>query len=137
LLRRPLDRVRQVDFTAVFAPLIRQQMGQGNPQQALELLTQARDLGSEQNRRSFDTWRAEILALTNKVEQAGRIYRDLIASAPAESAPRVALDAAETLLDNGHGHEAKRLLAQALDLARATHMPWVENHARALLESCS
>ena len=136
LLRRPLERLRQVDLTAVFAPLIRQQMGQGNPQQALELLTQARDLGSELNRRSFDTWRAEILARTDQLEQAGRVYRDLIASAPDGSAAQVALDAAETLLDNGHRQEAKRFLVQALDLARAASVPWVENHARAILESC-
>jgi hypothetical protein len=110
-------------------------MSRENPDQALLLLEQARSLETASNRRTFDTWRAEILSRTDRPDKACRIYRDLIASSSTDSGPQVALDAAETLLDNGHVDQAKRFLIQAHDLARSAQVRWIETQAKALLKA--
>jgi predicted Zn-dependent protease len=103
-------------------------MNRSEPAKALDLLDHARDLGSEDNRRAFDTWRAEILSRTGRPDEAARIYYDLVASAP--SASQVALDAAETFLDNGHREQARSFLKRARDLARTARATGIEDRAK-------
>jgi tetratricopeptide (TPR) repeat protein len=127
LARRKPRELAGLDLTAVFAPLVRVATQRGNPGEALSWLDQARSLGPQTSRNTFDTWRAEILSRTGRPDEAAQIYQKLIASAP--SAPQVALDAAETLLDNGHRQHARGFLDRACDLARAARVSWVENQA--------
>jgi tetratricopeptide (TPR) repeat protein len=133
LVRRQPAVLSRLDLAAVYAPLVRQAMKRGDAGQALESLDQARTLGTDDHRRRFDTWRAEILARTGRPVEAATIYGELISSSPAP--PQVALDAAETLLDNGHTPLARRFLAQARDLARSAGVKWVENQAERLIEA--
>jgi tetratricopeptide (TPR) repeat protein len=137
LLRRTPSAFDQLDLAALYAPLIRQDLERGNSEAALELLDRARTLGSEKHRRTFDTWRAEILSRTDRAEEAASIYRELIASSCQATGPQVALDAAETLLDNEHREQAESLLHQALDLARTAQVGWIEKQATALLKAHS
>jgi len=135
LLRRKPDQLAHLDLSAVYAPLIRQSMQRENPQEALDWLEQARTLGSDSNQRTFDTWRAEILSRTGRPDLASRIYDELVSS--SASSPQVALDAAETLLDNGHLEQARDFLGRALKLARSARVPWVEDMANHHLQSLS
>ena len=132
--RKP-DQLGQLDLSAVYAPLIRQSMQREKPQEALDWLEQARTLGSDSSRRAFDTWRAEILSRTGRPDLASRIYDELVSS--SASSPQVALDAAETLLDNGHFDQARDFLGRALKLARSARVPWVEDMANHHLKSLS
>jgi predicted Zn-dependent protease len=133
LVRRRPAGLHELDLTMVYAPLVRQAMQRSNPAEALQWLDQARVLGSESTRRSFDTWRAEILSRTGQPDEAARIYHDLVASAP--SAAQVALDAAETFLDNGHHDQARSFLKRARDLARTAKVSGVEDLANRHLKS--
>ena len=133
LARRKPQELARLDLNAVFAPLIRVATQRGDPDEALSWLDQARTLGPEASRRTFDTWRAEILSRIGRPDEAAHIYQTLIASAP--SAPQVALDAAETLLDNGHHRHARNFLDRACDLARSAQVPWIEDLARRHLET--
>ena len=117
LVRRKPDQLGQLDLSAVYAPLIRQSMQREKPQEALDWLEQARSLGPASSRATFDTWRAEILSRTGRPDLASRIYDELVSS--SASSPQVALDAAETLLDNGHLDQARDFLGRALKLARS------------------
>ena len=135
LVRRKPDQLGRLDLSAVYAPLIRQSMQRGKPQEALDWLEQARSLGPASSRPTFDTWRAEILSRTGRPEEASRIYDELVSS--SASSPQVALDAAETLLDNGHFDQARDFLGRALKLARSARVPWVEDMANHHLKSLS
>ena len=130
--RRKPEAFPRLDLAAVFAPLVRVATQRGNPGEALSWLEEARSLSPETTRRTFDTWRAEILSRIGRPDEAAQIYQTLVASAPA--APQVALDAAETLLDNGHHRHARDFLDSACALARSGRMPWVERLARGHLE---
>lgn len=124
--RRPREFAR-LDPAAVFAPLVRVATQRGDTGEALAWLDQARTLATEPARRTFETWRAEILSRTGRPDEAVRVYQALLKSSPL--APQVALDAAETLLDNGHHQHARGFLDSARELAREARMPWVENLA--------
>ena len=135
LVRRKPEQLGQLDLSAVYAPLIRQSMQREKPQEALDWLEQARSLGPASSRATFDTWRAEILSRTGRPDLASRIYDELVSS--SASSPQVALDAAETLLDNGHFDQARDFLGRALKLARSARVPWVEDMANHHLKSLS
>ena len=55
-------------------------------------------------------------------------------SAPDAKGAAMALDAAETLIDNGHLDEARPLLHAARDLAQANGLPWTARRAQELLD---
>jgi tetratricopeptide (TPR) repeat protein len=136
LVHRASPLLGQLDLSAVYAPLVRQAMQRRDTSQALTWLEQARDGAGEALRRSFDTWRAEILARCRRPEAAAQIYRELVegSSSPAQTC----LDAGETLLDQGHREHARGFLTQARDLARSENLPWVDKLAgRYLAESRS
>jgi tetratricopeptide (TPR) repeat protein len=137
LVRRKPGQLAQLDLSALFAPLVRQSMQRGKPREALDWLEQARTLGSDSSRRTFDTWRAEILSRTGRPEEASRIYDELVSSSPSASSPQVALDAAETLLDNGHLDQARDFLGRARQFARNAGVRWVEDMANYHLKSLS
>src|SRR5262245_35868667 len=133
IVRRRTASPERLDLSSVYAPLVRQHMQRGQPEAALRLLAQARDRGTEEHRRTFDTCRAEILARSNRPDEAAEIYRSLVASSPTPS--HLALDAAETLLDNGHHDHAHDFLIQARDLARTSQVGWIQAQAKAHLKT--
>jgi tetratricopeptide (TPR) repeat protein len=135
LLRRKPDQLAHLDLSAVYAPLIRQSMQREKPQEALDWLEQARTLGPDSSRRTFDTWRAEIVSRTGLPEEASRLYDEILTA--SGSSPQVALDAAETLLDNGHFKQAREFLDRALKLARSARIQWVEDLASQHMKNLS
>jgi tetratricopeptide (TPR) repeat protein len=107
---RGTPRLSRLDLAALFAPLVRQALAAGQPQRALEWLDRACALAADPARRTFQVWRAEVLARTGDPEGALKTYRALLASTPAD--PDLARDAALTLLDNGYEEHARILRAE-------------------------
>ncbi|QEH37238.1 Tetratricopeptide repeat protein [Aquisphaera giovannonii] len=133
LARRGATEIERLDLPAVFAPLVRQAMQRSDPGEALSWLDQARPLANAAGRRDFDTWRAEILSRTGRGDEAARVYQDLVATGATPAL--VALDAAETFLDNGQHEQARDFLDRAIDLARAAGIRGVEDLANRHLSS--
>ena len=98
-------------------------MHRKDPARALSWLEQAGTGASETLRAAFDTWRAEILARTQRPEAAAELYRELVLRSSL-TPPQTCLDAGETLIDNGHFDQAREFLLQALNLARAGQLSW-------------
>ncbi len=128
LTKRETGLLGHIDLTTLYAPLVRHSMKGSHAGEALAYLEQARALGSATSRPTFDTWRAEIYTRTGRPDLAASIYETLVLD--SVSAPQVALDAAETFLDNGHLAEARAFLDRARELARDSHVPWVESLAQ-------
>ncbi len=135
LVRRKPDQLGKLDLSAVYAPLVRQSIQRGNNDEALDWLLQAGSLGSDSTRQTFDTWRAEIFSRTGRPDLAARIYDGLVKS--SASSPQVALDAAETLLDNRHFDHARSFLERARDLAQSAGITWIQGMASHHLKSLS
>ncbi|HMB06916.1 MAG TPA: hypothetical protein VKP69_24670 [Isosphaeraceae bacterium] len=95
-------------------------------------LDRARTLQGGREHRTFDTWAAEIQARTGQPDAAVRTYESLLDEATADAA--LALDAAETLLDNGYAAHARPLLRRAHDQARNSGGRAVADKARVLLD---
>jgi tetratricopeptide (TPR) repeat protein len=133
LARRPAPRLARSGLTALFAPLVRQAMAAARTSEALDWIDRALELDPDRGRRTFETWRAEIQARTDNPDAALETYQGLLGPDPADAA--LALDGAETLIDNGHPHHARVLLEQARAAAsRAGDGPTAE-HATNLLDA--
>lgn len=117
LLRRRPEGLRRVAADELCSCLVRLAMRDQRPEAALEWIDQARPLGEGRQRRTLDVWRAEVLARADRPDEAARVYRDLTADSPAGERARLALDAAETLLDNDHAEAARGFLREAVELA--------------------
>ncbi|MFO0908349.1 MAG: hypothetical protein U0794_08305 [Isosphaeraceae bacterium] len=120
LADREPPSLARLDLTALFAPLVREALRDGDPDQALARLDRAGVISRDpQERATFATWSAEVLARTGRFAAALEMYQNLLtelAHAPARAAS-VALDGAETLIDNGATREALDLLLEARSLA--------------------
>ena len=79
---------------------------------------------------AYTTWRAEILARAGQPDAALAVYRQLLDANPTAL---VALDAAETMLDNGHDDHARTLTRLARDLAQEADDHALADRAEALL----
>jgi hypothetical protein len=131
--RRPLPAGGEIDLAAmVVAPLVRRAMSGGDCDAALGSIDRVRPAAVASTAATLDIWRAEILARIGRADETMHLYRGLIR--PDAAGAALALDAAETLLDNGHLDQARSLLATARDLARATGRRWIEERARELLD---
>ena len=117
------------------SPLVRRAIGSGDPDAALGWIARARPRADARTAEILDLWRAEILARANRPGEALRAYRGLIGSDAKGAA--MALDAAETLIDNRHLDEARPLLHAARDLARSNGRPWTARRAQELLDGLS
>jgi hypothetical protein len=99
---------------------------------ALDRVDRARTLADASTAATLDVWRAEILARAGRPDAALHAYRGLIR--PDAAGAALALDGAETLLDNGHLDQARSLLDQALNLARSAGRRWIEQRAQEILD---
>ena len=128
------DPLRRVDLAAVFATLVRQALAEDDPDLAVEWIDRAlvvdQAVHSGGDERKFTTWRAEVLARTGQPDSALLVYRQLIEQSPNAS---IALDAAETMLDNGHNDQARTLAAVALELAQRTGDDHLADRAEGML----
>ncbi|WP_435009504.1 hypothetical protein P12x_000758 [Tundrisphaera lichenicola] len=117
--RDPVAMAR-LDVPALFATLIRHALAGDDPDLALRRVDQAQEvdraLHAGAGHRTFETWRAEILARAGRPDASALVYRNLLDRSPSDAA--LALDAAETLLDNGFDDHARELARLALEVAR-------------------
>jgi hypothetical protein len=123
------------DLIAAVSPLVRQAMSRRDCDAALHWIEQARPMGDPKTTATLEVWRAEVLARACRPDAALGVYRSLIR--PDAPGAALALDAAETLLDNGHVDQGESLLNTARDLARTTGRPWIARRAQELLDRFS
>jgi tetratricopeptide (TPR) repeat protein len=135
LLRRQPEALVSSDLglSGAVAPLVRQAMLRHDHEDALEWIERARPLAAGEAAAKLDTWKAEILARYREPEAALAVYRSLITA--DDRGAELALDAALTMLDNGHRDEAESLLQTARRLARRTGKWSILRRARHLLRS--
>ncbi len=131
LLRRSIP-IAGVSLVGAVSPLVRRAMGGGDPDVALDWIDRARPRAVGRTAEILDVWRAEILARAGRPDDAARVYRSLIG--PDANGAAMALDGAETLIDNGHLDEARPLLHAARDLAQANGLRWTARRAQDLLD---
>lgn len=126
----------RLDLRDVFAPLVRLALAEDRPEVALRRVDEAIAADAEfrggRDRGAFTTWRAELHARVGEPDHAEATYRSLVDHSAA--AASVALDGAETLLDNGHREQALRLAGLARDIALAHGDVATAREAEALLE---
>lgn len=127
LLGRKPAHLTGADLVAAVAPLVRQSMRQRSFDSALEWIERAKDAADVLTRRKLDIWRAEIEARAGRPDSASSVYRRL--ATPDAVGAELALDGAETLIDQGYLKEAEPLLILARDLARKARRPWIERRA--------
>jgi hypothetical protein len=135
LLKRRPAAVASLDLTFVVAPLVRLAMGRGDYKGALSWLKEARSMSGGETATTLEVWRAEVFARAGRPESAMIVYERLL-TPDAAGAVR-ALDAGETMLDNGYLDQAEVLLVAASDEARRLRQPWIERRARQLLDRLS
>jgi tetratricopeptide (TPR) repeat protein len=134
LIRRRPREAAALDLAAAVSSLVRRDYGSGDFDAALRWIDQARPLCDARTTAILDTWRAEILARAGRPDEALTAYRNLIrAESPADGAA-LALDGAETLLDNGHVDQARSILLTARDLARSAGRRGIERRAKEILD---
>jgi tetratricopeptide (TPR) repeat protein len=131
LVCRRTSSLGRLGLPSVLAPLVREALRCHEPERALGWLDEARDLNGGRDRSTLDTWKAEIHARAGEPAAALGIYRALIEHDPAPAAR--ALDAAETLLDNGYPDLAQPWLLLARDQARRAGDDATIERAEALL----
>ena len=128
------DPLRRVDLAAVFATLVRLALAEDDADLAVEWIDRAvvvdQAIHSGRDKRKFITWRAEILARTGQPDSALLVYRQILEEFPDAA---TALDAAETMLDNGHDDQSRTLAAVALELAREAGHDLLANQAEGML----
>ncbi len=133
LFGRAPDALRAADIMAVISPLLRQAMSREDHHLALRWIDRARRMVGGETATTLDVWRAEILARAGQPEAALSVYIGLLEPDNPAGAARC-LDAALTMLDNGHLEQAESLLIAARDLARKLGRGWVERRAQELLD---
>jgi predicted Zn-dependent protease len=132
LIRRRAAAPSAVDLTSVFSAVVRRAMSRNDVDEALNSIEQATEIADDETSGKLDVWRAEILARDGRPGDALRIYQGLLR--PDATGAALALDAAETMLDNGHHDQAEPLLQTARELAHRTGRQSIERRARQLLD---
>jgi hypothetical protein len=135
LVKRQPRAIPRPDLASVVSPLVRQAIARNDPDAALSWIERARPMGDDETARTLDVWRAEIVARAGRPESALPLYLKLIK--PDAKGAELALDAAQTMIDNDHLEQAKALLFKASELARRQGRKWIERHAQDLLDHIS
>ena len=133
LARRNPPGLSRVDTPSLVATLVREAMKGNDTEAALHWLDQARGLNGGRDCRTFDVWSAEILARTGDPVASSVTFERLLAGDPANA--RLALNAAETLLNNGYPRHARPFLLQARDLGQQASNPEIAGRAESLLDA--
>ncbi len=133
LLRRRPDGAPRVADDDLAAPLVRSAMQAGRPDQALETLERVRPFAAANPSRTPRVWRAEVLARMGRPADAADVYAGLLDGDDSVEAARLALDAAETLIDADAPESARPFLRDAARLASGLGLRGVETRARRLL----
>jgi hypothetical protein len=131
LLARGAAASRLPELAAAISPLVRQAMSRDDHAGALNWIERARPMADVKTATTFDVWRAEILARTGRPQESLSVYLGL--AQPDATGAVLALDAALTMLDNGHLQEAESLLIAARDRARRAGRQSIERRALELL----
>jgi hypothetical protein len=134
LLRRSVQ-IGGLHLIGAVSPLVRRAMASGDADAAIDRIDRARARADTRAAETLETWRAEILARSDGAAEALQVYRGLVGS-DARGAT-IALDGAETLIDNRHLDEARPLLHAALDLAREHGLRWTARRAQSLLDGAT
>lgn len=120
LLGRDPTRWTRVDLRPLAAALVREALARDEVPLALEHLGRAAGIDLDhrggRDRDEFAIWQAEIHARAGEPDSAARVYESVLDRSQNAA---VALDAAETLLDNGHEPQGLALARRARDLAEA------------------
>ena len=133
-LDRAADMLDRHDARAILATRTRFELHRGAPEIAVFELGAAETLAAGACRATFRRWRAEVLARTDRGDDAADVYNQMLAEtsdAPAE----IALDAALTFQDNGRPDLAALFARQAVALARAAGKPGVAHRASTILNT--
>ncbi|MGP0064664.1 MAG: hypothetical protein ACLQGP_13835 [Isosphaeraceae bacterium] len=133
LIRRRPPGTDAIDLTAAVSAMVRGALSGDDFDAALRRIDQARPLGKPGTARTLEIWRAEILARAGRPDEALSVYHDLIRSESPAAAAALALDGAETLIDNGHLPEGRGLLETARELARSAGLRWIDRRAQETL----
>lgn len=133
LLDRRPEGLQRVSAPDLVAALVRLEMRMERPDAALKWIDQAEPLADDNERRTLQTWRAEILARSDRPDESAAIYRALLDESPDDAA--LALDGAETLLDNLHVDQARPFLNTAIRLAGPLGLRGVASRAARHLET--
>ena len=124
LADRDPSALARLDVPALFATLVRFALSEDDPVAAVAHLDRAvvvdTALHAGRDLRHFMTWRAEVFARAGRPEAAMLAYRKVFELAPDDHMARTMLDAAETMLDNGHDNHAERLARLAVQRAHAS-----------------
>jgi tetratricopeptide (TPR) repeat protein len=131
LVRRRLRAIHPIHLISAISPLVRLAVSRRDFAGALSWINRARSMADGQTAATLGVWHAEILARSGDPETALGVYRRLIQ--PNATGATLALDAAETMLDNGHRDQAQSLLLAARELAHHWGRPWSEQRAIQLL----
>jgi hypothetical protein len=108
----------------VVAPVVREALRLGDPDDALDWLERARAAATDhQTARTLTVWSAEVLTRSGLPDQALEVYKSLIADCPVKQAEAIGLDGAETLLDNGYPDQASALKLAAESRAHESRTP--------------
>ena len=132
LFKRRPAALASLDLTAVVSPLVRLAVGRGDYKAALSWLKEARSMTDGNTATTLEIWRAEVFARAGRPDSAMVVYERLITSDVAGAA--LALDAGETMLDNGYLDQAKVLLLAAAETGRRIRQSWIERRAVLMLD---
>jgi tetratricopeptide (TPR) repeat protein len=131
LIGRTTAARRGIDLLKLVGCLVRRRMSQAQANQAIGLIEQLEPEGTDAERLQLTTWRAEILAREGRADDAASLYRRLLEIHPNPAV--LALDAAETLLDNGEFADVPAFLERAVRSAREQELQGIERRAKTLL----
>ena len=119
LLERTPEVLRRADLEAVVAPLVRDALGGRRPSRAIEVIRRASSVTDDPRlRRTLTLWSAEVYARSGRPTEALAAYRSLVEQSGPDERVEVAIDGAETLLDNDLPEEARALLVEVDRQAR-------------------
>jgi hypothetical protein len=132
LFKRRPAAMASLDLTALVSPLVRLAVGRNDYKAALTWLKEARSMSDGDTAKTLEIWRAEVFARAGRPDSAMVVYERLIT--PDAAGAMLALDAGETMLDNGYLDQSKVLLLMAGDTARRTRRAWIERRSLQLLD---
>ncbi len=122
LASREIKAITGVNIAAVFAPLVREALREGEPGRALEWLDRGITMSPDAGlKRTFIVWAAEVLARIGDPEGSLAAYLSLLDGVSPSADTSMAIDGAATLLDNGHHAQAQILIFKSRERHRDTH----------------